>query len=300
MNALVNRRQVVDAMTADFSADVTEHVGHEWRRVSAMVAEQDSGSVSSDGFDFHMLEMYLEGTHRGKIDGELFAGDQWEGHFMPGCLSYMQDAAPFEIEFEGHGKVLHIYIDNSIIESCAEAMFKGNPETLVTRSFQGAFDPGLKSLASHLLEEARRPRLGSDLHADLTGQQIAVAILRLQHGDRLKSRPKAGLSQRQMARVLSYFEDQIEGFGGIDTLADLVDMDACSFAEAFKVTTGETPGDFLFHQRLIRVKELLRATNSSIANIARVTGFSGQGQLSSAFARHVGISPGKWREAVCT
>lgn len=298
MTGLITRQQMVDAIAADFNANVTEHVGHNWNRVNAMVADQGNGAAVFHGFDFHILELYLSGSHIAQGDGDFVQGNTWSGTYLPGSVSYMQNATSFSLEFNGQAKIQQIYLDPTFFSDCAASVFKGDPDTMATRASQGFFDPLLKRLGDLLLEEARRPALGSDLNADLIGQQIALQVLRVQNEKRLKELRERRLDMRELDKILSYLEDQIEDIGGMDTLAALIDMDVYSFTKAFKATTGESPGQFLIQRRLARVKDLLRTTNDSLADISYATGFSNQPHMTSTFSKHFGTSPGKWRKAV--
>ncbi|WP_299611579.1 AraC family transcriptional regulator [uncultured Tateyamaria sp.] len=191
-----------------------------------------------------------------------------------------------------------IYVDATIFDECAQAMFKGDPDRHIAKGFHGVFDPHLKSRAEALLEEARNPAIGGDLNADLIAQQMAILILRRENTERLLVQKVRTLSDAETARVISYLEEQIEDVGGMDTLAALIDMDVYSFTNAFKATTGQSPGQFLIERRIARVKDLLINTQDTLADITYATGFSNQPHMTSTFTKHVGVSPGKWRKAV--
>jgi len=298
MNGLITRQAMVDAMAQEFNADVTERIGHDWRRVNAMVADQGDGQVAVSGFDFLFLEVYLSGSHKVQTFGDFQSGDRWEGLYQPGCFSFLQSDSPCEMEVEGQGKIQQMYFDKTIFTDCADALFKGDPDRIAMRGIHGVFDPELKALCDALLEEARRPAIGTDLYTDLIAQQMALLILRRQNADGIIEPKSRKLSPAETARIISYLEEQIENIGGMDTVAALVDMDVYAFTRAFKLTTGQTPGQFLIERRLARVKDLLLSTNDTLADITYATGFSNQPHMTSTFSKHVGTSPGKWRKAV--
>ncbi|WP_299287511.1 AraC family transcriptional regulator [uncultured Tateyamaria sp.] len=298
MTELVSRAEITDLVVSELRMDVTERVGKDWRRVSALVADQGNAEAAIPGFDFHFFELYLSGHHDVHFEGEFLNGDSWTGRYLPGHCNYLQNITEFKIQAEGAGQVQQIFLDTSIMSQCADAAFKGDADNVVCRGFNGVFDPYLKALAEALLEEARRPSIGTDLHADLIAQQMALSILRRQNADRILEPKKRVLSPEEVSTIISYLEEQIDDIGGMDTVAGLIGMDVYSFTRAFKETTGETPGQFLIQRRLLRAKDMLLHTNDTLADITYATGFSNQPHMTSTFTKHVGTSPGKWRKAV--
>ncbi|WP_299611578.1 AraC family transcriptional regulator [uncultured Tateyamaria sp.] len=298
MSGWITRQEMADTMVSLYNADISEPAYHNWGRANTTVMTQGDGLVEGEGLDFHMLELCLNGKHHMRSESEFERGDRDQSILQPGKMSYVQRRAPMYQIVEGCVELQHVYISHTIFEDCASSLFKGDPDKVVSLGFQAIFEPRLKALAETLLDEARRPAIGSDLTADLIAQQIAVLILRRQNTDRLVEQKDRRLSDAETARVIAYLDDQIEDIGGMDTLAALIDMDVFSFTKAFKATTGESPGQFLIQRRLARVKELLRTTNNSLADITYATGFSNQPHMTSTFTKHVGVSPGKWRKAV--
>ena len=60
---------------------------------------------------------------------------------------------------------------------------------------------------------------------------------------------------------------------------------------------GTSVGKEILHQRLIRVKHLLRDSTLTITEIARETGFCNAGYLVNVFHRELGMPPGDYRKA---
>ncbi|WP_299654954.1 AraC family transcriptional regulator [uncultured Tateyamaria sp.] len=298
MSGLITRADIIDVTAKDWNTNISERTGHNWRRVNAMVADQGDAMIAVPGFDFFFLEYYLSGSHRVHFDGEFAFGDTWDGVLLPGCVSFLQCDSAFEVRASGQGTVMQAYIDRSVFSDCAATLIKGDPDNVAARGFHGRFDPWLKTLVEALLEEARRPNIGTDLQADLLTQQMAVAVLRSQNAEQVKDVKVRTLADRDMARVVAYLEEQMEDIGGMDTVAGLIGMDVYSFTHAFKATTGQSPAQFLIERRIARVKQMLLGTAESLADITYATGFSNQPHMTSTFTKHVGVSPGKWRKAI--
>ena len=69
-----------------------------------------------------------------------------------------------------------------------------------------------------------------------------------------------------------------------------------SFRKAF----GCSPGEMLRRRRVDRAEELLRRRDLSIAEIALASGFADQAQLTKAFRRIRGSTPGRYRRLLQT
>ncbi|WP_299654956.1 AraC family transcriptional regulator [uncultured Tateyamaria sp.] len=295
---LITRPAMVRAMSNEFNADLAESFQHSWKRTNTIVVDQGDCAIHGASIDFHLLEFCLTGSHDLSGHSEMEHGENTNVKLLPGSVGYNQPNTSVSQTVVGFAKYQQIYIDDAVVRETSESVLRGDPDSTRPLGFQGVFDPQFKMLAAKLLEEARCPAVGSDLRADLIAQEIALLLLRRRDRARIKLPKVHTLSEGQLAQILSYLEEQIEDIGGMDTLAGLVNMDVFSFTKAFKATTGESPGQFLIQRRLSRVKELLRTTNDTLADITYATGFSNQPHMTSTFTKHVGVSPGKWRKAV--
>ncbi len=89
----------------------------------------------------------------------------------------------------------------------------------------------------------------------------------------------------------NYF-DQIT----LDTLADLTHMNKYYLTHAFTKYTGVSPIHYLNNCRIEQSKNLLEATDYSVAQIASSLGFSSQAYFSQAFRKYIGSSPNEYRK----
>jgi AraC family transcriptional regulator, alkane utilization regulator len=99
----------------------------------------------------------------------------------------------------------------------------------------------------------------------------------------------------QIARVLRLIREQPNGDWTVPKLAASVAMSRSAFADRFRTVTGETPMQHVTRYRMARAAEFLRATNASIREIARLTGYDSEVSVSKAFRRQFGTSPGAYR-----
>ena len=83
------------------------------------------------------------------------------------------------------------------------------------------------------------------------------------------------------------------------TMADLAKEAALSrsaFFDRFTRVIGVTPMEYLLGWRMALAKDLLRE-RVGLAEVAERIGYSSQSTFSTAFARHVGKSPGRYARA---
>jgi AraC family transcriptional regulator len=110
--------------------------------------------------------------------------------------------------------------------------------------------------------------------------------------------PSAKLPQFALKQVIAYINDRLEQDLKLADLAALVGMSVCYFASRFKQSTGRSPHQFIVQRRLERSQQLLKQSNTAIAEIALQCGFSSQSHLTRQFRKHLGITPKSYRDTV--
>jgi AraC family transcriptional regulator len=109
---------------------------------------------------------------------------------------------------------------------------------------------------------------------------------------------RGGLAPRQMRRVLDYIDAQLTAELGLVELAAIAGLSPHHFVEAFKISVGKPPHQFVMERRVQRALELLRDGDRTIAEIAHVAGFSSQSHLTANFRRVTGLTPGRFRRSL--
>ncbi len=77
----------------------------------------------------------------------------------------------------------------------------------------------------------------------------------------------------------------------LDRLAFAAGYSKYHFARAFTSVYGESPRSYLMRRRIERAKDLLRAANLTVTEVAALVGFESLGTFSARFKRLVGESP---------
>jgi AraC family transcriptional regulator len=109
---------------------------------------------------------------------------------------------------------------------------------------------------------------------------------------------RGGLAPRQMRRILDYIDAHLADELGLLDLAAIAGLSPHHFGEAFKISVGKSPHQFVMESRLQHALELLRDGDRSIAEIAHATGFSSQSRLTEIFRRMTGLTPGQFRRSL--
>lgn len=103
------------------------------------------------------------------------------------------------------------------------------------------------------------------------------------------------MSDRQLRRVTDYINENLAQDLQLADLSELLEMSQFHFSRLFKQSMAMSPHQYLIQQRLERAKQLLKATNKSVMDIALQCGFSSHSHLGKLFRQHVGVSPKIYR-----
>jgi AraC family transcriptional regulator len=155
-------------------------------------------------------------------------------------------------------------------------------------------DERLMTICRRLGEECMSEEPANRLYTD----GLAVALLqRLAALTDLPREPiaKGGLAAWQLRRVLDHLNSHLADDVPVARLADMAGLSPSYFRQAFKVSTGMAPHQWLVEARCRRAKQLLIEKRMPLAEIALEVGFCDQAHFTRSFVRAVGVSPGAWR-----
>ena len=103
---------------------------------------------------------------------------------------------------------------------------------------------------------------------------------------------RRGLSDRALARVVSYVEEHIGDDMTLDTLARIACVSRFHFARMFRLSIGTSPMAYVKHRRVEFAKRLLGRGERPISHIAFELGFCDQSHFTRVFRDRTGITPG--------
>ena len=109
--------------------------------------------------------------------------------------------------------------------------------------------------------------------------------------------PAAQKKSSAVQRAAEIMEEDYQRLTGIEELAARLDLSPEHLSRAFKDEMGSAPLSYLTGLRLQSAMNDLLGTEWSIDGIARKNGFSNGNYFAKIFRKHVGISPGSYRES---
>jgi AraC family transcriptional regulator len=276
------------------SAPILSSEGLGWRHLCAYrVKYPASFALDLPATGGHFLSCHLHNPC------ELRA--RWNG-FLRRCRSLPGEAiimaAQQENRWEGSGAIdeLQIFLDAGML-AAAGAELSDRPVELSQGI--GIRDPLIPVIGARLVEELSHPGEGSRLLGDALAHAL-IAQLLLRHSNLRTERAieRIDMPLHRVRAAVEYIETHLGEDLTIAMIGSAVQMSAFRFARGFKRATGCTPHRFLTERRIERAKELLRAGELRLMEIAARTGFATQSHFAAAFRRHCRCSPTQYRRWV--
>jgi AraC family transcriptional regulator len=104
-----------------------------------------------------------------------------------------------------------------------------------------------------------------------------------------------GLAPWQLRKVLAFIQAHLAEPVRVQMLATLVNLSGGHFSQAFKISTGTSPHNFVIRARVRYAQMLLLTTRAPLAEIALICGFTDQAHMTRCFTRQVDKTPFVWR-----
>jgi AraC family transcriptional regulator len=170
----------------------------------------------------------------------------------------------------------------------------GEVELRPSRKFA---DPRLSAMVAAVHAEMLAGFPSGRLFLDSVEQAMAVTLV---NGHAVRHRPvqtyRGGLGSARLRRVKELVHARMEDDLSLDEMAQSVGLSTAHFARMFRKSTGETPHQFVLHQRLERAKAMLRAPDARVLDVAVACGFKTQQHFAQAFRDLWGASPTEYRQ----
>lgn len=182
-------------------------------------------------------------------------------------------------------------------------LFEGGADSPLATALPGALWvspdalPGSQGLLALLFEEAFDGRCGRTALIERLVEALLVQVLRQQmEVGALRGGLLAGMAHPRLRRALVAMHEAPAQPWSLETLADAAGMSRSAFADAFRETIGQTPGQYLQAWRIGLAQRALRR-GRPLKLIADEVGYGSEAALSRAFKSHSGVSPRAWRQA---
>ena len=157
--------------------------------------------------------------------------------------------------------------------------------------------PRLSLLVRLLGEEAARDEVGRTLILERLVEVLLIEALRAVPGKEAAPGLLRGLADPRVAVALRLVHADAERPWTVADLARQAGMSRSAFFERFTRTVGIRPMEYLLAWRMAVAKDLLRSGRLSLDDVARRSGYGSPSTFSTAFSRHVGVPPGRFRRS---
>ncbi len=156
-------------------------------------------------------------------------------------------------------------------------------------------DNAIRDLALKVWRASKKDALAPDVDPDAALIELTLALAkRADTGFTVKEQAWS-LSPHAKNRVFEYIEAHIDQALPLFRLAEVAELSPFHFARSFRADVGDTPAQYVMRRRLSFAEEMIKKSDTSLADVAAASGFSSQPRMNEAFARHYGTSPGKIR-----
>ena len=183
---------------------------------------------------------------------------------------------------------------------CMNRIFEINDGAAVLQSTSlklGLNAPLIAMSLSALAEELRNP----SEHGSIFTESVVTSLLHqavFASNKPPRRRAVSGLSPNMLRRIQDYIAAELASPMCLNDLACIAGLSQFYFCKAFKVETGLAPHQYIINERIKRSKDLLRNSNSNLADIALDAGFSSHSHMTTTFQKIVGVSPAFYRRSI--
>ncbi|MGC1207365.1 MAG: AraC family transcriptional regulator [Ornithinimicrobium sp.] len=159
-----------------------------------------------------------------------------------------------------------------------------------------AVGPQLRGHIERLFSEITGDRLGSDFATRQYAQLLLLDVLRgFVHDDDVPPGWLKVLSDQHLRPALALIHEQPGKPWSLEDLARAASMSRTTFAQRFRLAAGTPPLAYLINWRMLLAQRELRTGDARIGSLAFDLGYSSESAFSTAFKRHIGESPLKYR-----
>jgi AraC-like DNA-binding protein len=188
-----------------------------------------------------------------------------------------------------------IYIQNYL----TNPLFLLLPSVIPVRSSQGHSMPRLRAIVDTVRIEADQNRLAAEVIITRLSEVLFIQAVRayLDTVDGGQQGWFRALKDPSIGQALALLHHEPDRAWAVESLAHRVNMSRSAFSGKFTHLVGEPPMQYLAHVRLTKASTLLRASSSTLSQVARAVGYDSAVAFSKAFKRCYGMSPGAYRHS---
>lgn len=197
---------------------------------------------------------------------------------------------------DGQREALVLEFDDALFvnhcpEFITESFLSG---TLLPSNFQQR--PELASLVCLLARELEPERQRGRLFADSVIRLLSIEIASSAWSKKPLTSFENVIVDKRIRHALDYIETNFSHEITVADLTHVSGLNATHLTNCFRKQVGVTPYAHVLNRRIQQAVFLLNNTEQSIAQVALESGFADQQQLTHAFRKRLGQTPGSFRE----
>jgi AraC-like DNA-binding protein len=154
-----------------------------------------------------------------------------------------------------------------------------------------ALDHPLIKFLIHAYKQAANRTIVDSYQASAIAYQFMMELLR---SDFSYSEQQEGAADR-IQLAIDYMQEHYAELNGLEDIGQSAGLSKYHFTRLFHKTTGLTPIQYLTNVRMEKSAELLRFTEWSVEDIARMIGYANGNYFCKIFRKRTGLSPGEFR-----
>jgi AraC family transcriptional regulator len=189
------------------------------------------------------------------------------------------------------------YLSVGISDAALTAAADGTSGEVELRRADNLADARLRALVEAVNAERIAGFPNGRLFLDSVEQALAVALVKgyaVRH--RCMQTHRGGLGCARLRRIKEFVEAKIEDDLTLCEMAQAVELSTAHFSRMFRKSTGEAPHHFVLRHRVERAKEMLRAAEARVLDVAVACGFKTQQHFARVFRQMCGVSPTEYRQ----
>lgn len=265
-----------------------------WKHILIEEFRQSPGQEKYENSAEHTVCVSL--NHRPSRLLQVMGDRQHTSPCISGDICIVPAGIPFFWQWENEDQYLRIRLAAKFVQQVAAAAIGVDANQLELRPEFRTRNLQLEQISTLLLAELKNGGLAGQLYIESLANVLAVQLLR----EQVTVQPcrvlyEGGLSDRQLRRVIDYINENLAQDIQLSDLSQLLEMSQFHFSRLFKQSMAMTPHRYLIQQRLERAKQLLKATELSVMEIAMRCGFSSHSHLDKLFRQHLGVTPKTYR-----
>ena len=157
-------------------------------------------------------------------------------------------------------------------------------------------EPRLAALVNLVGDETRGARPARDLVLARLLEVLLIEALRSTTRTTASPGLLRGLADQRLAVAIRCMHERPGHDWTVAALARAAALSRSTFFERFRRAVGTAPMDYLLTWRMALAQDLLRRRQGGIAEVAKRVGYGSASTFSVAFARHVGVPPGRYAD----